>query len=180
MLGISLFATLADCTFIPLTRLSDNIWLDWNLVLNFESSRSKRSFNSFDRQLKTNPAWLLKLACQPSFWLAGGFWGLTVLFSSLFWLIILPSFLVLSSSVTAGRRWGIMEFACIAAWCRYALPVAPSTCINHRVWWQKYGGVGGYLQCKHLPPLAAASDVLLRLVLLFITILASFLSFGRW
>lgn len=30
----------------------------------------------------------------------------------------------------------------------------------------------GYLQCKHLPPLAAASDVLLKLVLLFITILA--------
>lgn len=110
----------------------DNFW-------NIQIEKSGRSFNSFRPAVENNSRRAFRRSVWATFVDRGRFWGVTVPFSSLFWLIVLPTFLVLSSSVAAGGRWGIMEFPCITAWCWYALPVAHSNCINHGILWQKYG-----------------------------------------
>lgn len=107
----------------------DNIW-------NIQIEKWGRSFKSFRPAVENNSRWAFRRSVWATLVDTGRFWGVTVPFSSLFWLIVLPSFLVLSSSVTAGGRWGIMEFPCITAW--YALPVAHSNCRNHGILWQKY------------------------------------------
>lgn len=103
---------------------------------------SKRSLNGFEKQIS--------LACKISVW---------AIFPAIRWILGSNSFLfffvlthnssllpgwcqtgtAISSTVTAGRRWGIMEFLCIAAWCWYAPSVAHSNRINHRKLCQKCG-----------------------------------------